>query len=209
MSQITAVTKAITNLNEAHRKLNLSPTSDPGFFLEWQTDLPTLSDPEKNALDRLKNRYLYYTADGAISEGTIHYRMISPLLELLNLYDPPYKVRAEKTVYVEIQTDDTPLEGRIDALVIQDQLWVVLIEAKQYGFSVLQAIPQTLAYMTANPNPNQPLFGMITTGEDYLFIKLCDRHYAQSYKFTLLSDEQNNLFRVLQILKRIITNIGG
>jgi len=133
--------------------------------------------------------------------------MISPLLELLNLYDPPYKVRAEKHVYVELETEDTVLEGRIDALVIQDQLWVVLIEAKQYGFSILQAIPQTLTYVMANPNPDQPLFGLITTGEDYLFIKLRDRQYAQSYKFTLLSDAQNNLFRVLQILKRMITSM--
>lgn len=207
MNQTTAVTKAITNLNEAHRKFNLSPTSDPGFFPEWQTPLPSLSETEKNALDRLKNRYLYYAADGAISEGTIHYMMISPLLELLNLYDPPYKVRGEKTVYIQLETEDTVLEGRIDALVIQDQLWVVLIEAKQYGFSVLQAIPQTLAYMTAKPEPNQTVFGLITTGEDYLFIKLQNRQYAQSYKFTLLSDEQNNLLRVLQILKKIIITI--
>jgi len=207
MSQITAVTKAITNLNEAHRKFNLSPTSDSNFFPEWQTNLPTLTETEKKACDRLKNRYLYYAADGAISEGTVHYMMISPLLELLNLYDPPYKVRAEKHVYVELETEDTVLEGRIDALVIQDQLWVVLIEAKQYGFSILQAIPQTLTYVMANPNPDQPLFGLITTGEDYLFIKLRDRQYAQSYKFTLLSDAQNNLFRVLQILKRMITSM--
>lgn len=206
MSQITAVTKAITNLNEARRKFNLAPTSDPSFFPEWQTALPPLTEAEKNACDRLKNRYLYYAADGAISEGTVHYMMISPLLELLNLYDPPYKVRAEKHVYVELETEDTVLEGRIDALVIQDQLWIVLIEAKQYGFSVLQAIPQALAYMMANPNPNKPLFGLITTGEDYLFIKLNARQYAQSYKFTLLSDAQNNLFRVLQILKRMITS---
>ncbi len=47
MSQITAVTKAITNLNEAHRKFNLSPTSDSNFFPEWQTNLPTLTETEK------------------------------------------------------------------------------------------------------------------------------------------------------------------
>lgn len=207
MSQLTAVTKAITNLNEAHRKFKVAPTTDPHFFPEWQTDLPTLSETEQTACDRLKNRYIYYAADGAISEGTVHYMMISPLLELLNLYDPPYKVRGEKHVYVELATEDTVLEGRIDALIIQDQLWVVLIEAKQYGFSVLQAIPQALAYMTANPHPERPLFGLITTGEDYLFIKLHARQYAQSYKFTLLSDTQNNLFRVLQILKRLITTL--
>jgi predicted type IV restriction endonuclease len=204
MSQITAITKALTNLNEAHRKFNIFPTTDPEFFPEWQIDLPVLTDAEKQTCDRLKNRYLYYAADGAISEGTIHYMMLSPLLELLNLYDPPYKVRAEKTVYVELTTEDTILEGRIDALVLQDQLWVVLIEAKQYGFSVLQAVPQTLAYMMANPNSDKPAFGLITTGEDYLFLKLHARQYAQSYKFTLLSDERNNLLRVLQVLKHLV-----
>lgn len=205
MSQITAVTKAITNLNEAHRNFNVAPAIDSNFFPEWQTSLPTLTETEKGTLDRLKTRYLYYAADGAISEGTIHYMMLSPLLELLNLYDPPYKVRAEKYASIELETEDTVLEGRIDALVMQDQFWIVLIEAKQYGFSVLQAIPQTLAYMTANPNPSQPLFGLITTGEDYLFLKLHNRQYSHSYKFTLLSDDQHNLVRVLQILKHLIT----
>jgi hypothetical protein len=169
MSQITAVTNAITHLNEAHRKFHLSPTSDPDFFPEWHTDLPSLNECEIATLERLKNRYLSYAADGAISEGTVHYMMISPLLELLNLYDPPYKVRAENYVSVVIDVEDTILEGRIDALVIQDQLWVILIEARKYGFSVLQALPQTLAYMMAHPSPDKPLFVMITTGEDYLY----------------------------------------
>lgn len=207
MSQITAVTKAITNLNEAHRRFNVSPTTDPAFFPEWQTNLPSLSDIERATIERLKTRYLYYAADGAVSEGTVHYMMLSPLLELLNLYDPPYKVRAEKYVSVAIEVEDTVLEGRIDALVIRDQLWVVLIEAKQYGFSVLQAIPQTLAYMMATPTPDRPLFALITTGEDYLFLKLHRRQYAQSYKFTLLSDTEHNLHRVLQIMKRIVATI--
>ena len=210
MIQTTAVTKAITSLNEAHRKFNLSPTDDPQFFPEWQTELPELTDPEKTALDRLKNRYLYYAADGAIAEGTVHYILVSPLLELLNLYDPPYKVRGEKYVYIELEPEETRLEGRIDALVVQAQFWVVVIEAKQYGFSVLQAVPQALAYMMANPHPDKPLFGLVTTGEDYLFLKLNlrDRHYAQSHKFTLLSDPQNNLYRVLRVMKRIILALG-
>jgi hypothetical protein len=40
-----------------------------------------------------------------------------------------------------------------------------------------------------------PVFALITTGEDYLFIK-CDRdcaHYALSDKFTLSTAEANQL----------------
>ncbi|PSB16801.1 hypothetical protein C7B76_11010 [filamentous cyanobacterium CCP2] len=60
MNQTTAVTEAITNLNEAHRKFNLSPTVAPHFCREWQTPSHPLTETEKNALDRFKNRYLYY-----------------------------------------------------------------------------------------------------------------------------------------------------
>ncbi len=208
MLPVTAVSKAITNLNEAQRQFNLTLTANPDFFPEWYADLPLLSGAEKEACDRLKNRYLYYAADGAIPEGTVHYIMLSPLLEILHLYDPPYKVRAEKSVEVAIATDDITLEGRIDALIIQEQLWIILIEAKQYGFSVLQAIPQTLAYMMANPQPDRPIFALITTGEDFLFLKRRSQHYAQSHKFTLLSDDHNNLLRVLQILKRVMTTLA-
>jgi hypothetical protein len=30
------------------------------FFTEWQDNLPTLSEAEKERLDRIKQRYLYY-----------------------------------------------------------------------------------------------------------------------------------------------------
>lgn len=46
---------------------------------------------------------------------------------------------------------------------------------------------------------------LITTGEDYLFVKL-DRsslQYALSDKFTLSTTEGNELYQVAQILKRL------
>jgi hypothetical protein len=211
-----AVTDAITTIHEAHQMFALQPTEDASFFSEWQLSLPELSEVEKHGLDRLRDRYLYYAADGFISEGTVNTVMISPLLELLGFFDLPFKVRSEAFVRLTIPIDDENekiLRGRIDSLIIQNQLWVIVVEAKHFGFSVLQALPQTLAYMMANPEPTNPCFGMITTGEDYLFVKV-DRSqsqatqtplntYGKSYKFTLLSDETNNLHRVARVLKRL------
>ncbi len=221
-----AVTDAITTIHEAHQMFGLQPTQDASFFSEWQLSLPELSEVEKLALDRLRDRYLYYAADGSISEGTVNTVMISPLLELLGFFDLPFKVRSEAFVRLTIPIDDENekiLRGRIDSLIVQNQLWVIVVEAKHFGFSVLQALPQTLAYMMANPDPTNPCFGMITTGEDYLFVKV-DRErrlperesqtqatpstYGQSYKFTLLSDETNNLHRVARVLKRLGGTIG-
>jgi len=48
----------------------------------------------------------------------------------------------------------------------------VVIESKEYGFSVSRAIPQILAYMMGNPYPENSTFGMISNGEEYIFLKL-------------------------------------
>ncbi|HEY9850390.1 MAG TPA: type I restriction endonuclease subunit R [Leptolyngbyaceae cyanobacterium] len=207
MPETIGVAKAITNLNVAQERLNLRPSDEPNFFTEWYQDLPELTEEEKLVLNRLKNRYLYYAADGFVLEGTVSIIILSPLLELLGLCDSPFKIRGEKFVKVEIENGNTQLEGFIDTLVIKDLFWVVLIEAKQYGFSVLQALPQTLAYMVANPNWETPVFGMILTGEDYIFVKL-DRQlgqYALSKKFTLVNPQDNELYDVVRVIKRIMS----
>jgi hypothetical protein len=47
----------------------------------------------------------------------------------------------------------------------------VLIESKEYGFSVSQSVPQNLAYVMGNPHAENPTFGR-TKGEEYIFLKL-------------------------------------
>jgi hypothetical protein len=199
------ITKAITNLNEAHFKLVISPSQNANFFMEWQGNLPLLTGAEKLRLDRLKQRYLYYADSGAITEGTVNLILLSPLLETLGLIDSPYQVRGEKYIRFEIEDGDTRLDGLIDALLLQEQLWLIVIESKHYGFSVRQAIAQTLAYMAGAPS--LPVFALITTGEDYLFVKLdrASSHYALSDKFTLSTAEGNELYQVAQILKQLAT----
>ena len=195
------ITKAITNLTEAHARLGIMPSPDAVFFTEWKAPLPPLTDTEKARLDHLKQRYLHYTDSGAITEGTVNLILLSPLLETLGFIDPPYQVRSEKYIRFEIEDGDTQLDGLIDALVIHDRLWLIVIESKRYGFSVRQAIAQTIAYMVGAPSP---VFALITTGEDYLFIKLdSSLQYALSDKFTLSTAEGNELYQVAQILKQL------
>ena len=61
--------------------------------------------------------------------------------------------------------------GRIDGLVLLEKLWIVLIEAKKTTLDVEVALPQTLAYMAAAPDRSLPLYGMVTNGSSYLFVK--------------------------------------
>ncbi|MBT9311189.1 type I restriction endonuclease subunit R [Leptothoe kymatousa] len=205
MTQTLAVTTAITNLNEAHQRLNLRPANGADFFSEWQGELPALSPEEVDTLDRLKARYRYYQADGAITESTVDFILVSPLLELLGLCDPPYKLRGEKYISIEIESGDTVLRGLIDVLIVQDGFWLVLLETKRYGFSVMQALPQTLAYLASADAPQA--FGLITTGEDFLFVTadLQTREYDISDKFTLSTRHENQLQTVVKIMKKLIS----
>ncbi|MEB3230044.1 MAG: type I restriction endonuclease subunit R [Leptolyngbyaceae bacterium] len=207
----TAITKAITSLRDVRDRFNVTQTQAANFFAEWQFPLPDLSPSEQQTLAHLQHRYLYYLEQGDISEGTVNIIMVSPLLNALGLCDPPYRIRGEKWVEITVETDTDDgteiLNGRMDAVVLQDHLWLVVVEGKRGGFNIFQALPQTLTYMMASPSPNQPVFGLVTNGYDYLFIKLlCGTHpqYALSHNFTLLSDEANNLTRVAQILKRLV-----
>lgn len=211
MAKTFAVTQAIKTLRDAHERFNLQRTSELQFFMECQEPLPTLSTSERAELEHLKDCYLYYLEEGEISEGTVNFVMISPLLNALGLCDPPYRIRGEHWVRLALEVDteegSTVLEGRIDALIVQDDFWLVVIEGKRGGFNVLQAVPQTLAYMMANPRANQPTYGLVTNGYDYLFLKLMtgdNGRYALSHNFTLLSDNNNNLLRVAQVLKHLI-----
>ncbi len=206
------VTDAITSLRDIHDGFGLERISNPDFFSEWQGDLPSLTATEQAGLARLKQRYLYYVEDGSITEGTIQLTLVSPLLDLLNFCDPPLKVKGEYAVKAELLDSNTRLQGYIDALVVQDWLWVVMIEAKRFGFNVSFAIPQALAYMMGQPEGSNPAFGAVTNGEDWIFIKL-DRQqggYATSDKFTLTNQRNDHLFAVGGILKRLraLTPLG-
>lgn len=126
-----AITEAITTLAEAERQFNLSRTEDETFFSEWQTDFPDLSVSEQAAVDELRRRYLYQRSAGQLSEGTVTLLLASPLLTVAGFYDPPFRVRAEASVQLTLDDGEEVLQGRIDVLVLLNQLWVVVLESKK------------------------------------------------------------------------------
>ena len=48
----------------------------------------------------------------------------------------------------------------------------MIIESKRVIYSVEAGLPQLLAYLMANPHQNQPNYGMLTNGSEFLFVKL-------------------------------------
>ncbi|MBD2437001.1 type I restriction enzyme HsdR N-terminal domain-containing protein [Nostoc sp. FACHB-110] len=204
MSRSIAIAEEFTTFRQVEEKLGLTLSEDSEFFIEWMVELTALSEAEQLRLDQVRRNYLYQVSDGILLEETIKMIVLSPLLELAGFYQAPYKFRAEVPVEIAVPGDNEEiLRGRIDALILQDRLWIVLIESKKTTFDLEIAIPQTLAYMAAHPNPNQPLYGMVTNGSSYLFVKTLRKQYGISDILATRSQYRNNLFIVLKILKHL------
>ena len=186
-------------------RFDLEQTDNDGFFTEWLENLPEISDLEKQYLDRVKLHFLRLVKHPPLSEETVKLVVLSPLLSLAGFYDEPFLIRSESSIEIAVEDQEEVIRGRIDVLVIQQQLWLLVIESKKTAFSLLEAIPQALTYMLANPQPTKPVFGLVMNGSDFIFLKLSQINqpqYALSDQFTLLKRE-NELYQVFRILKKL------
>ena len=135
---------------------------------------------------------------------------------MAGFYNSPFHLRSEASISVKttLEVEDESgtlqpetLRERIDFLVLQDQFWQAVIESKETTFDIEMGIPQILTYMMGAPSTQKLVFGMVTNGNHFIFIKLQrspKSEYSFSSTFSMLSD-LNQLYDVLQILKRIGT----
>jgi hypothetical protein len=145
-------------------------------------------------------------------EGAVTLLVASPLLELAGFYDPPFRMKAEAAIEIAIDDGEETLRGRIEILILQNQLWVIVLESKKTRISTRSALPQALAYMMANPDLDKPRFGMLTNGDDVLFVKLRAQptpEYGLSRAFSIYTvpSELRSAFQVLKHLGQGITAI--
>lgn len=184
-------------------KFNLRLSKDECFFQEWQGELPELTDAERQRLDRVKESYFNLTLRPMLEE-MVKMVVLSPLLDMAGFYLPPFYSMSEESIEISDEDEGVVVKAKIDVLVIQDQFWLIVIESKRAKFSLEPGIPQALAYMLANPNLEKPLFGLVTNGSNFIFLKLVKQevpYYALSDEFTLRRG--NDLYTVLAILKQL------
>ncbi|MFB2833619.1 type I restriction endonuclease [Floridanema evergladense] len=194
-------------LRELKQAFGLHLAQNQNFFSQWSTDnLPlNLSEVEQHLLDRVKANFTELMEDPPMLENSVKMVVLAPLLDLANFYHKPFRIETETSVDVELEDEGKVIRGRIDVLVLKNRLWLLVIESKRSDFAVTRAIPQALAYMLSNPEMAQPTFGMITNGNEFLFLKATRQptaEYANSRLFSLLNPS-NELYLVLQILRRL------
>ncbi len=192
-------------LRDLKQLYGLEQAKDPNFFPEWLQNYTTLTQWETEMLDRVKTNFIELMEDPPLMENTVKMVVLAPLLDLAGFYHKPFRIETETSVDVELEDEGTIIRGRIDVLVLKTRLWLLVIESKRSDFAVTRALPQALAYMLANPQPDQPTFGMITNGNEFIFLKAIRQPsalYANS-RLLALVNPGNELYTVLQILKQL------
>ena len=204
MSQAIAA-KDVT-LKELKQNFGIQMSQSPAFFTEWLEAFTLLSEEERHLLDRVKANFQELMEEPPMLENTVKMVVLEPLLDLAGLYHKPFRIETETSVALEMKDEGAIIRGRIDVLVVKNQLWLLVIESKRSDFAVTRAIPQALAYMLSNSEMVQPTFGMITNGNEFLFLKTSQNDYANSRLFSLVNPN-NELYEVLQILKYLGSKI--
>ncbi len=215
----TIAAKDVT-LRELKQNFGLQMAQDSTFFLEWTEKFNrlavkpaealdiALSNEDQRLLDRVKANFLELMEEPPMLENTVNMVVLAPLLDLAGFYHKPFRIETETSVALEMQEEETIVRGRIDVLVVKNQLWLLVIESKRSDFAVTRAIPQTLAYMLSNSAAVEPTFGMITNGNEFLFLKTSQQEYANSRLFSLVNPG-NELYQVLLILRQLGSKISG
>lgn len=200
----TIPAKDIT-LRDLVTQFGIQLVRDEQFFREWQDDLLDVTDSEKQLLDRVQAGYFNLLNYPPLLEDAIKLAVLSPLLYLAGFYLFPFHIRSEQTIQITEEDEGVIITGKIDVIVLKEQLWVMVIESKKASFSIEAGLGQILAYMLANPQQDKPVFGTIVTGGSFIFIKLVKGgtpQYATSNLFEI-RNSGNDLYRVLSILRRI------
>ncbi|PZU91962.1 MAG: type I restriction endonuclease subunit R [Pseudanabaena sp.] len=202
-------TLAITTIAEAERKFGLSRSESRNFFTEWSDQLPEINPSDRANLEILWRRYIYHRSGGHLLESMVMLLLVSPLLTIAGLYDPPFRIKAEESIAIDVSDSEETLQGRIEVLVLRDRLWIIVLESKKTMLSVWFALPQTLAYLMASPNGGgthpegtRPTFAMLTNGDDIVFVKLEGEQYGMSQVLSPLVN-RGELEVTWQVLRKI------
>lgn len=196
---------AAKNITLGELKQNFGIRQVPNSTFELK-EFDPLKDEDRRLLDRVKTNFLELIDEPPILENTVKMVILAPLLDLAGFYHKPFRIETETSVAIEMQDEGITIRGRIDILVLKSglkkRLWLLVIESKRSDFAVTRAIPQALAYMLSNSETDKPTFGMITNGNEFLFLKVFRQEYTNSRLFSLMNPD-NELYTVLQMLKQL------
>lgn len=203
---VQALSPSQVTMTDLMDRFNVRWVEDPTFFPEWQGEPSACRPQHQDLLDQVKANFRARSDAPQRPERTVQLSVLSPILFLAGLYAPPFKLQAEESVAFHLEDQGVEIRGVMDILVLKERLWVLVIESKRPAGDVELGVAQLLAYMLGNPEPERPGFGLITNGNNFMFVKLVQQAteycYATSRLYSL-RNPGNELYDVYRILVKL------
>jgi hypothetical protein len=108
------------NLRDLINKFGLQFVRDSNFFSEWQTELPELTDLEKQQLDKVQSGYINLLNYPPLLEDVVKMSVLDPILFIGDFYLAPFYVKAEQSVTITSEDEEVIVTGKLDVLVLTD-----------------------------------------------------------------------------------------
>ncbi|MGD1938144.1 MAG: restriction endonuclease subunit R [Cyanophyceae cyanobacterium] len=196
-------------LREVYERFPLEEHVQPdlGAYL----DLEPLPDIGASRLELIRQSWRRSLFQGLLNEGCVKFLTVSPLLMEAG-YLGSSDVRTlleEKIAEIAIESDDRVIRGRMDVLVLQNpsdrpSLCVLIIEAKNSTVNVLEGLPQLLVYIHTFLDKQKSVWGLLTTGTDYTFVRLQQGSYQLFKGLNLLfPDDSKILLQALIAIRKL------
>jgi hypothetical protein len=172
----------------------------------WNLERSALSETEIQALAHITTNYNNQVRYLPLSEELVKMVVLSPLLDLAGFYGRNFRLITEEPIEILLQDEDELIKGRIDVLVVQEQLWILAIESKRVQLDVMAALPQLLFYLLNSPTQQPHTFGLMTNGREFVFAQMfkaeaSSPHYCCSDAFSI--NRPHEFQHVLSILKHL------
>ncbi|MGD1901224.1 MAG: restriction endonuclease subunit R [Geitlerinemataceae cyanobacterium] len=174
---VNVVHASSLTLGEVQQQFQLDERleTDLSQFLELQP----LTEAQTARMTGIQQNWKRYYRNGKVTEGAVKILSVSPLLtEAGYLANPELRLSLEEQVNeIEIEDGDRVIRGRMDMLVCRDlgdraPLCVLVIEAKNSAVNAMEGLPQLLVYMQSFLEHQEFVWGLVTNGSDYVFVRL-------------------------------------
>lgn len=165
-------------LREVRDRLQLRFEFD-SQFRDFLT-LSPLTQPQRDRLMEIRRSWQHYYLDDKISEGQVSVLALTPMLwESGYASDPTLQILVERDIEaIAIEDGDKVIRGRMDLVINQRwdgdlvPLCVLVIETKNSAADPSVGLPQLLTYVGTFLKHQECVWGLVTTGKRYEFIRV-------------------------------------
>ncbi|PIE32796.1 hypothetical protein CSA56_13955 [candidate division KSB3 bacterium] len=177
-------------------------------WLDGQADL---SDFDKQVVLTLQEKLILNVYDW--NETELAYNFIGPLLAFVNYTTEQYNFFAERPFSGIVEGIE--VGGKADGMIASgfrepEQPYFCLHEYKKEKDPDGDPAAQALAAMLVAQEMNEghcPVYGCYVKGRDWFFMLLQGKEYAISQPYIATRDDVFDIFRIMKVLKQLITQM--